>query len=463
MKRSARDARSKQQARYRKIVNNCGNSIFPQRMPTEVLSPPVASPGTFATLVMVALLLHYFVERWLLNRHLACVAAHRSAVPAPFDASVPLSDHQRAADYTLAKGQLSRIEAAIGLLVTALILFGGLHRLWQLTAPLANTPVLREVALLALLSAITGLISVPFGYYNTFHIEERFGFNKTTRATFCGDLVKGTLLSAVMMLPLAALVFWLMRSAGPLWWLHAWGVFIGFQLLMLALYPTFIAPIFNKFTPLAAGATRDAIEALLARTGFASNGLFVMDGSRRSAHGNAYFTGFGRAKRIVFFDTLLERLSTGEIVSVLAHELGHFKRRHIVKRLVFIALLSLIFLAALAWAMPQPWLYTAFGFAPDTGTGAPGVALLLFSLVLPPLLFWVSPLAAAYSRKHEFEADRYAAEVASRDDLIAALTKLYKDNASTLTPDPVYSAYHHSHPPAMIRIAELSRAANDPS
>ena len=307
-------------------------------MPTDALTPATTSPGTFATLVIIALLAHYFIERWLLNRHLAHVAAHRDEVPAPFDASIPLADHQRAADYTLAKGQLGKIEAAVGLIVTALILFGGLSRLWTLTAPLADMPVLREVALLALFSAITGLIGIPFSYYSTFHIEEKFGFNKTTRATFWADLVKGTLLSAALMLPLAALVFWLMRSAGPFWWLYAWLVFIGFQLLMLAIYPTFIAPIFNKFSPLDAGDTRSAIEALLKRADFTSNGLFVMDGSKRSAHGNAYFTGFGRAKRIVFFDTLLERLSTSEIVAVLAHELGHFKRKHIVKRIVFVAL-----------------------------------------------------------------------------------------------------------------------------
>jgi STE24 endopeptidase len=224
---------------------------------------------------------------------------------------------------------------------------------------------------------------------------------------------------------------------------------------MLALYPTFIAPLFNKFKPLDSGETKTAIEGLLARTAFTSQGLFVMDGSKRSAHGNAYFTGFGKAKRIVFFDTLLERLSNAEIVAVLAHELGHFKRKHIIKRIVFMALASLAFLALVAWVLPQPWLYTSFGFAADTGAMAPGVSLILFSLVLPPLLFWLAPLASAYSRKHEFEADSYAAQVASRDDLITALTKLYKDNANTLTPDPLYSAYHHSHPPAMIRIAHL--------
>lgn len=424
-------------------------------MPTETATAASGALTTFAVVVMIALLAHYFIERWLLNRHLKWVAAHRPEVPAPFAAQITLAEHQRAADYTLAKGALGRIEAAVGLVVSALILFGGLARLWGLTAPLADSPILREVALVGLLSAVTGLVGTPFGYYSTFFIEEKFGFNKTTRATFWLDLVKGTVLSAVLLLPLAALVFWLMRSAGSLWWLYAWCVFVAFQLLMLAIYPTFIAPLFNKFTPLPDGDTKSAIEGLLQRTAFTSNGLFVMDGSRRSAHGNAYFTGFGAAKRIVFFDTLLTRLSNSEIVAVLAHELGHFKRKHIVKRIVFMALASLAFLAAVAWLMPQPWLYTSFAFAADTGATSPGVALILFSLVLPPLLFWLTPLAAAYSRKHEFEADAYAADVANRGDLVAALTKLYKDNASTLTPDPLYSAWHHSHPPAMIRIAHL--------
>lgn len=428
-------------------------------MPTDAISNlPSISASTFANVVIFALLAHYFIERWLLQRHVRHVTAFRDEVPAPFADRIALADHQRAADYTLAKAQVIKVESAVGLIVSALILFGGLSRLWQITAPLTEMPIIREVALIALLSVITGVISIPFSYFNTFHIEEKFGFNKTTRATFWLDLVKGSLLSAALILPLAALVFWLMRAAGSLWWLYAWLVFIGFQLLLLALYPTFIAPLFNKFTPLESGETKTAIEGLLARTDFASKGLFVMDGSKRSAHGNAYFTGFGRAKRIVFFDTLLERLSNNEIVAVLAHELGHFKRKHIIKRIVFMAIASLAFLAALAWVLPQPWLYTAFGFAVDTGLTSPGVALVLFSLVLPPLLFWLAPIASAYSRKHEFEADSYAAQVAGRDDLIAALTKLYKDNANTLTPDPLYSAYHHSHPPAMIRIAHLQSA-----
>ncbi|TAF99391.1 MAG: M48 family peptidase [Betaproteobacteria bacterium] len=409
----------------------------------------------FTVVVLFAAVAQYVVETYLLRRHLGHVAAHRSAVPAPFTDSIALADHQRAADYTAARGQLGLFESTLGVFVSLAILFWGLAALWQFTAQLSDAIWLRELLLVVLLSIVTGIIGLPFSYYGTFGIEERFGFNKTTQKTFWLDMVKGALLGGAIMLPLLALLFWLMRGAGSLWWLYAWLVFIGFQLLMLALYPTFIAPLFNKFKPLDKDDTKAAIEALMNRTQFQSNGLFVMDGSTRSSHGNAYFTGFGKAKRIVFFDTLLERLNNNEIVAVLAHELGHFKRKHIVQRLVMMAVFSLAFFAAAAWAMKQPWLFTAFGFAPDTGTSAPGVALILFAMVLPALLFWIGPLSSALSRKHEFEADAYAAEVSSKTDLIAALTKLYRDNASTLTPDPLYSAYHHSHPPAMIRIAHL--------
>lgn len=409
----------------------------------------------FSWIVLAAIIVQYAVETLLLNKHLAHVAAHRATVPAPFTETIALTDHQRAADYTAAHGRFGRIESTVGVFVSILMLFFALAWLWQLTARFTDAIWARELLLVALMSIVTGIVGIPFNYYSTFSIEERFGFNKTTKATFWLDLIKGTLLSAALLLPLLALLFWLMRAAGSLWWLYAWGIFIGFQLLMLAIYPTFIAPIFNKFTPLDKEDTKSAIEGLMKRIDFESNGLFVMDGSKRSAHGNAYFTGFGKAKRIVFYDTLLEKLTNSEIVAVLAHELGHFKRKHIVKRIVMMAAASLAFFAAVAWAMQQPWLYTSFGFAADTGKVAPGVALILFSMALPPLLFWLGPLGAAYSRKHEFEADAYAAEVSDKRDLIVALTKLYRDNANTLTPDPMYSAYHHSHPPAMIRIAHL--------
>jgi STE24 endopeptidase len=413
----------------------------------------------FAWIVLAAMVLHHVVESALLRRHLRHVAANRAAVPAPFTDTISLSDHQRAADYTVAHGRFGSLQSAVGALVSIAILFFGLAWMWGITAQITDTIWVHELLLVVLMSIVTGIIGLPFSYYETFSIEERFGFNKTTKATFWIDLVKNTMLSAALVLPLIALLFWLMRTAGSLWWLYAWGIFIGFQLLMLAIYPTFIAPIFNKFTPLDKEDTKSAIEGLMKRTDFESKGLFVMDGSKRSAHGNAYFTGFGKAKRIVFYDTLLDKLTNNEIVAVLAHELGHFKRKHIVKRIVLMAVMSLAFFAAVAWAMQQPWLYTSFGFAAETGATAPGVALILFSMALPPLLFWLGPLSATYSRKHEFEADAYAAQVSSKSDLIVALTKLYRDNANTLTPDPLYSAYHDSHPPAMIRIAHLQGLA----
>ncbi len=424
-------------------------------MLTDTVSAANSAASVFAIIVLAAIIAQYLIEAWLLRRHTRHVVTHRATVPAPFTDSIAIADHQRAADYTLARATLGRIESSIGVIVSAAILFFGLAWMWNATASFTSTIWIRELLLVVILSTVTGIIGLPFNYYGTFTIEEKFGFNKTTKQTFWLDLVKGTLLGGAIMLPLLALLFWIMRAAGPLWWFYAWCVFIGFQLLMLALYPTFIAPLFNKFKPLEKDDTKRAIEGLMTRTQFESNGLYVMDGSKRSSHGNAYFTGFGKAKRIVFFDTLLERLNNDEIVAVLAHELGHFKRKHIVQRLVMMAVMSLAFFAAVAWAMQKPWLYTAFGFAADTGNIAPGVALVLLAMVLPALLFWIGPLSSALSRKHEFEADAYAAEVSSKTDLVAALTKLYRDNASTLTPDPLYSAYHHSHPPAMIRIAHL--------
>jgi STE24 endopeptidase len=426
---------------------------------TQIFMVSAETFTAFGIIVLAAMVLHYLVESLLLRRHLAHVAVHRARVPAPFIDTISLSDHQRAADYTAARGRFGQLESTVGLIVSIAILFFGLAALWTLTARVTEIIWIRELLLVVFMSIVTGVIGLPFSYYSTFSIEERFGFNKTTKTTFWLDLLKGTLLSAALIIPLLALLFWVMRGAGPMWWLYAWALFIGFQLLMLAIYPTFIAPIFNKFSPLDKEDTKSAIEGLMKRTDFKSNGLFVMDGSKRSAHGNAYFTGFGKAKRIVFFDTLLEKLSNSEIVAVLAHELGHFKRKHIVKRIVLMAFASLAFFAAVAWTMQQPWLYTSFGFAADTGKTAPGVALILFSMALPPLLFWLGPLSAAYSRKHEFEADAYAAQVSDKNDLIVALTKLYRDNANTLTPDPMYSAYHHSHPPAMIRIAHLQGLA----
>jgi len=341
--------------------------------------------------------------------------------------------------------------------LVALTLGGVLGGLVAWTGTLPAGPLWQDLALLVLVGLITGVLALPFAYWRTFVIEARFGFNRMTLGLWLADLAKGTLLAAALGVPLALIALWLMRAAGPLWWFWVWAVWIGFQVLVLALYPTVIAPLFNKFSPLPAGAARDRIEALLARCQFAARGLFVMDGSRRSNHGNAFFTGFGRGRRIVFFDTLLSRLAPDEIEAVLAHELGHFKRRHVQKRMLWMAAVSLAFLALLAQLMGAAWFYDGLGvpLVPDR----PGVALILFFLVLPVFTFLLGPLASLYSRKHEFEADAFAAQHASAGSLVLALVKLYEDNASTLTPDPLHSAFYDSHPPAAVRIARLETAA----
>jgi len=300
---------------------------------------------------------------------------------------------------------------------------------------------------------------VPFDLWAQFRIEERFGFNRMTPKLFVVDMLKSVLVAAALGLPLLALVLWLMDAAGSYWWLYAWAVWVGFNALVLVLYPTVIAPLFNKFEPLADGDLAARIGALLSRTGFSSRGVFVMDGSRRSAHGNAYFTGLGRAKRIVFFDTLLQRLQPPEIEAVLAHELGHFKRRHIAKRLAFSFVSSLVFLAALGWLAGTSWFYQGLGVTPALDGTHHGVALVLFMLVVPVFTFVLAPIASRISRKHEFEADAFAVAHTSGDELASALVKLYEDNAATLTPDPLHSAFYDSHPPAAIRIARLQSAA----
>ncbi len=341
--------------------------------------------------------------------------------------------------------------------LVALTLGGVLDALVAWTGSLPASPVWQDLALIVAVGAITGLIALPFSYWQTFVIEAKFGFNRMTLRLWLADLVKGILLGLALGLPLAALALWLMRAAGPLWWLWVWGVWIGFQFLILALYPTVIAPLFNKFSPMPEGPSRERVEALLARCGFASRGLFVMDGSRRSSHGNAFFTGFGRARRIVFFDTLLARLAPDEVEAVLAHELGHFKLKHVLKRMLWMAATSLAFLSLLAWLMNSPWFYAGLGIAAPVLR--PGVAVILFFLVLPVFTFVLGPLSSLYSRKHEFEADAYAAQQASAAALSLALVKLYEDNAATLTPDPLYSAFYDSHPPAAVRIARLQSLA----
>jgi STE24 endopeptidase len=411
----------------------------------------------FTAAFVVALALSLALQLWLARRHMGHVARHRDLVPPAFADRIGLSAHRKAADYTVARTRLHIAEILVeAALLLALTLGGGLAVLIGWTSALPLGPLARDLALIVAVAVLSGVVGLPFAYRQTFGIEAKFGFNRTTRALWVADLVKGILIGAALGLPFVALVLWLMKAAGPLWWIWAWAFWIGFQFLLLALYPTVIAPLFNKFSPLPEGPARAAIEALLERVGFENRGLFVMDGSRRSSHGNAFFTGFGRARRIIFFDTLLERLAPDEIEAVLAHELGHFRLKHVLKRMLWMAVFSLAFLALLAWLAASPWFYEGLGVpaAPDR----PGVALLLFFLALPVFTFALAPLASLYSRRHEFEADAFAAKHASARSLVCALVKMYEDNAATLTPDPLYSAFHDSHPPAAVRIARLGTA-----
>jgi STE24 endopeptidase len=399
------------------------------------------------------------VKLWLATRQMRHVAAHRDAVPAPFDGTVPLSAHQRAADYTLAKGRFGLLSMAFGTAVLlGWTLLGGLDALNVAVRDMVQPrfgPMAYQLALLAAFALVSGALDLPFEAWRTFRIEQRHGFNRMTPRLFVADMLKGMALAAVLGLPLAALVLWIMAAAGPWWWLVAWVVWTGFQLLMLVLYPTVIAPLFNKFQPLPDEALRARVQALMQRCGFSAKGLFVMDGSRRSAHGNAYFTGLGAAKRVVFFDTLLAKLTPVEVEAVLAHELGHFKHRHVMQRMVLVFGASLAGLALLGWASGQAWFYTGLGVQPNLAAPNDALALLLFMLALPPFLFFLSPRAAVYSRRHEFQADAYACAQADGSALASALLKLHEDNASTLTPDPLYVRFYYSHPPAGERLAAL--------
>jgi STE24 endopeptidase len=409
------------------------------------------------SLVFVAfLLLTVGLKYWLATRQIRHVAAHADAVPAQFAQRVSLEAHRKAAAYTIAKQRFGLIETAVGTaLLVALTLGGGLQAIADALAALLGRGFVFQVGVVAAVVVIVSAVDVPLSWYRLFRIEQAFGFNRMTLRTFFGDLAKSALLAALLGLPVLAVVLWLMERAGGLWWLYAWGVWIAFNALVLVLYPTVIAPLFNRFEPLADAALAERIGRLLARTGFSSKGVFVMDGSRRSSHGNAYFTGLGRHKRIVFFDTLIERLQPQEIEAVLAHELGHFKLRHIGKRLALSALASLAFLAMLGWLANQAWFYQGLGVQPALDARNDGLALVLFILVAPVFTFVLAPLVAAVSRAHEFEADAFAARYSSAHDLVSALAKLYQDNAATLTPDPLYSAFYDSHPPAVIRIERL--------
>jgi len=412
------------------------------------------------TAVFCALLLLGLVVRTVLaSRQIRHVARHRGTVPAAFSDTITVSAHQKAADYTITKARFGLLETALeAALLLGWTLLGGLDWLNQLLLDALGGGMVQQLALLAAFVLIGGLITLPLGWYATFRIEERFGFNKMTMSLWLGDLLKGSLVGALIGLPIAALVLWLMGAAGPAWWLWAWGVWMAFNLLALVLYPTVIAPLFNKFEPLSDETLKARVNALMQRCGFAAKGLFVMDGSKRSAHANAYFTGFGAAKRVVFFDTLLKQLSPEEIDAVLAHELGHYKRRHILKRIVLMFALSLAGFALLGWVSSQAWFFSGLGVTPSMDTPNDALALLLFMMVVPLFTFFLSPLMAQLSRKHEFEADAYAVAHTNGNDLASALLKLYKDNASTLTPDPLYARFYYSHPPASERLSRLQTA-----
>lgn len=415
-----------------------------------------ASLFTTAFVVFFAAMLSF--QTWLSWRHLKHVSAHRASVPVEFSDVVALSAHQTAADYTVEKVKLSVIENLLeALLLLVLTLGGGIFLIDQVAENL-NTSFTYGRGLLLVFGVmlVSSVISIPFGLYRTFGIEAKYGFNKITFKLYVSDALKGLLLSAIIGVPLLLVAFWLMERMGSVWWLYLWLVWVGFSVMMMAVYPNFIAPLFNKFTPLTDDGLRSRIETLLSRCGFASSGLFVMDGSKRSSHGNAYFTGFGKTKRIVFFDTLIERLTPPEIEAVLAHELGHFKRKHIYKMIGGQFVLIFVILALMGWVIDKPWFYEGLGFTTTGATPPVAVSLMLFFMTLPVFTFWLTPLGSLLSRKHEFEADAYAVQQTNADDLVTALVKLYRDNASTLTPDPIHSAVYDSHPPAAIRIAHLN-------
>ncbi len=413
----------------------------------------------FTTAFCLLLVVGLMVRTVLSSRQIRHVARHRADVPAAFAGTISLEAHQKAADYTIAKARFGLLETSLeAALLLGWTLLGGLHWLNQVLLAALGGGMLQQLALIGSFVLIGGLITLPMAWWSTFRIEERFGFNKMTLSFWIGDLFKNALVGALIGLPIVSLMLWLMGAAGSTWWLWAWGVWMGFNLLLLVLYPTLIAPLFNKFEPLQDEALKTRVDALMQRCGFAAKGLFVMDGSKRSAHANAYFTGFGAAKRVVFFDTLLRQLSPPEIDAVLAHELGHYKRRHILQRVVLMFGLSLLGFALLGWVSGQVWFYTGLGVEPSMQAPNSALALLLFMLVVPLFTFFLSPLMAQLSRRHEFEADAYAMAHTEGRDLASALLKLYKDNASTLTPDPVYARFYYSHPPASERLARLQTA-----
>jgi len=414
--------------------------------------------NSFTIIFLIAIAISYSIQFWLSKRQMDYVTSHRNDVPDAFKNTVSLAAHQKAADYTVDKGKLGKIDSIVGLAsLLILTLAGGINYIFQLWSTSSLSPLWAGVAATATVFFILSLIEIPTSIYETFVIEEKFGFNKSTTTQFVKDHLLQLTLSAVIGLPLLALILWVMDSVGSSWWFWAWAILMSFSLLMSWLYPTVIAPLFNKFTPMEEGSLKARIQGLLERCGFNSQGIFIMDGSKRSGHGNAYFTGLGNNKRIVFFDNLVNSLDEEELEAVLAHELGHFKCKHVIKMLIATAIISLISLAILGWLINQQWFFTGLGIEPAQASNA--AALLLFMLVSPVFTLFMQPISAYFQRKFEFEADSFASEHSKASKLISGLVKLYEENASTLTPDPLYSAFHYSHPPAAIRIAHLESKA----
>lgn len=408
--------------------------------------------NSFTIVFLIALSLSFSVQFWLAQRHAAHVAKHRPEVPEAFKNTVPLEAHQKAADYTLEKSKLGNIDSILGVVFLLLLtLGGGINLAFEFFSSVIASPLLAGLAAVAGVFLVMTAVEIPTSVYQTFVIEEKFGFNKSTPQRFIKDQLLQLALGAAIGLPLLALILWVMDSIGSFWWLWAWGILMGFSLLMSWLFPTVIAPLFNKFTPMEDGALKDRISGLLARCGFNSQGIFIMDGSKRSGHGNAYFTGLGNNKRIVFYDTLVNSLEDEELEAILAHELGHFKCKHTIKMLIATSIMTLISFAVLGWLIDQPWFYNGLGVKLPSHAAA----LLLFMLVSSSFTFFMQPISAYFQRKFEFEADNFASNHAKAEKLISSLVKLYEENASTLTPDPLYSAFHYSHPPAAIRIANL--------
>jgi STE24 endopeptidase len=414
---------------------------------------------SFAMTVSLALLLvaNLLTKLWLSGRQVRHVAQHRNHVPETFAHTISLQAHQKAADYTLAKSRVSMLDMALdAVMLLGWTLLGGLDLLNQVTLNFMGTGMAQQVTLVVCFALISGLIGLPLSLYQTFGIEQRFGFNHTTMRLWLSDMLKGLLVGSVLGLPILWLVLWLMDAGGSLWWLYAWAALVAYQLLVMWIAPNFIMPLFNKFTPLEDDTLKARVTALMNRAGFKAKGFFVMDGSRRSAHSNAFFTGFGASKRVVFFDTLLAKLNGDEMEAVLAHELGHFKHRHILKMMATSFAMSLAGLALLGWLSQQIWFYTGLSVTPNLTGGNSALALMLFMLTLPLLTFFISPLSAWRSRQFEFEADAYAVANSQASALSSALLKLYQDNASTLTPDPWFVAFYYSHPPAAQRLARFT-------